>query len=86
MVFFISVVSSNEECKLGWDAKSFLYTISGLYFLETLLVIMQLRHVKTYYKDNSCLTFLSFVNLCTLVGFYISGNVGYYNNPDKSDC
>ena len=21
-----------------------------------------------------------------MVGFFISGNVGYYGNPDKSDC
>ena len=26
------------------------------------------------------------MNLCVQVGFFISGNVGYYNNPDKSDC
>jgi hypothetical protein len=83
----ISASTSGNTCNNGgWDAQNFLYIISGLYFIETALLLLQIKYVKTYYRENLCMIFLRYVNLCTLVGFYISGNVGYYNNLNKLGC
>jgi hypothetical protein len=86
IAILITVASSKEACVLGWDAKKFMYTISGLYFGESFLILIQVNYVKSHYRENPCIMFLRYVMLCTLTGFYISGNVGYYNNPFKADC
>ena len=83
----ISASTSGNTCNNdGWDAQNFLYTISALYWAEFILLLLQVNYVKNYYREHLFIIFLRYVNLCTLVGFYISGNVGYYNNPDETGC
>ena len=86
IAIIISGTNTSEPCVLGWNPRNFMIAISSLYFVEVLLCLMQIRSIKSYYKESLCITFLRYVNLCTQVGFYISGNVQYYNTPDKSDC
>ena len=74
----ILVATSKEPCSRGWDAKQFMYVISGLYFLDVLFILMQIACVKSNKIENPCVTFLLMINFCTQVGFFIAGNVGYY--------
>ena len=63
-----------------------MFSISVLYLIELFLILLQIKFLKTHISENTSITILRFVTFCTQIAYFISGNSGYYNNPDKSDC
>ena len=86
VIIFIVAGTSSESCGVGWDPRTFLYTIASLYLLDFLLCLGQRRSLSNFSRESYAIVFLRFAVLCTMVGFYISANINYYGNKNKNTC
>ena len=81
-VFAIAVaLSVNRYCTYyEWDARTWLIEMACVYAADLFLCSWQMSHLKKHRRENLGIMCLRFVQMCTLVGFLIAGNVGYYNS------
>ena len=80
------VIAANEPCKEGWDANQFMYMLSGVFFFEVLLIIIQLRRLKAQLEEYTWIEYLRQLIFLAKVGLFLYGNIGINTNDYVSDC